>query len=105
MPPFRRLHQLGELVLPPGQTTAFGVTLNPGHKWLGLQPGDPSALLPQLCKRGLPVQRRARQHPKQSALVAQKGTGIPKLLGNPRSKMPEAARRLRLGCPHSLAPH
>ena len=52
MPPFRRLHQLGELVLPPGQTTAFGVTLNPGHKWLDLQPGDPSTLLPQLCKAG-----------------------------------------------------
>ena len=75
--------KLGELVLPPGQTTAFGVTLNPGHKWLDLQPGDPSALLPQLCKAGTTSAAASPPAPKPECHCGPKRHWHPEATGQP----------------------
>ena len=50
------------------------------------------------------MQRRARQHPNQVPLWLKKGSGIPKLLGNPRSKMPERQDGCGLGVPTACHP-
>ena len=75
--------KLGELVLPPGQTTAFGVTLNPGQKWLDLQPGDPSALLPQLCKAGTTSAAASPPAPKPECHCGSKRHWHPEATGQP----------------------
>ena len=42
--------------------------------------------------------------PEPGAIAAQKGSGIPKLLGNPRSKMPERQDGCGLGVPTACPP-
>ena len=52
MPPFRRRHQARGAGATAWLDHGVWSLPNPGHMWLDLQPGDPAALIPQLCASG-----------------------------------------------------
>ena len=52
MPPLRRRHQARGAGATAWLDHGVWSLPNPGHMWLDLQPGDPAALIPQLCASG-----------------------------------------------------
>ena len=104
VPPFRRRHQARGAGATAWLDHGVWSLPNPGHMWLDLQPGDPAALIPQLCASGdyqcsgEPASTRTRCH------CGSKRLWYPETAGQPTQQNARKARRLRLGCPHSLPP-